>query len=149
MLPPRCPAVQGLLPRCPAVQGLLPRCPAVQGLLPRCPAVQGLLPRCPAVQALSVDSQPRPVVPLTQAAPRYVQAFCHNFTNSRLKSMKFNYRMYVYKFGVCTQYTSSIPDGCQLRRFALAYFHSHGDATGVFSQCIPGNCRLEAFRQPC
>ena len=37
----------------------------------------------------------------------------------------------------------------QLRRFALAYFHSHGDATGVFSQCIPGNCRIEAFRQPC
>ena len=24
-------------------------------------------------------------------------------------------------------------------RFTLAYFHSHGDATGVFSQCIPGN----------
>ena len=37
----------------------------------------------------------------------------------------------------------------QLRRFALAYFHSHGDATGVFSQCIPGNCRIDAFRQPC
>ena len=37
----------------------------------------------------------------------------------------------------------------KLRRFALAYFHSHGDATGVFSQCIPGNCRIEAFRQPC
>ena len=37
----------------------------------------------------------------------------------------------------------------KLRRFALAYFHSHGDATGVFSQCIPGNCRIDAFRQPC
>ena len=35
------------------------------------------------------------------------------------------------------------------RRFALACFHSHGDATGVFSQCIPGNCRIDAFRQPC
>ena len=34
----------------------------------------------------------------------------------------------------------------QLRRFAVAYFHSHGDATGVFSQCIPGNCRIDAFQ---
>ena len=25
--------------------------------------------------------------------------------------------------------------------------HSHGDATGVFSQCIPRNCRINAFRQ--
>ena len=36
----------------------------------------------------------------------------------------------------------------ELRRFAQAYFHSHGDATGVFSQCIPGNCRIDASRQP-
>ena len=37
----------------------------------------------------------------------------------------------------------------ELRRFALEFSHSHGDATGVFSQCIPENCRIDAFRQPC
>ena len=31
---------------------------------------------------------------------------------------------------------------CQLRRFALAYFHSHGDATGFFRNAFLGIVEL-------
>ena len=34
----------------------------------------------------------------------------------------------------------------ELRSFALRFIHSHSDATGVFSQCIPG--KLSRWRLP-
>ena len=36
------------------------------------------------------------------------------------------------------QYLGNNNNMRQLRCFALRFIHSHSDATGVFSQCIPG-----------
>ena len=36
-----------------------------------------------------------------------------------------------------------------IEAFRSSVFSFAWQATSVFSQCIPGNCRIEAFRQPC